>query len=90
MSNEIFKLLVYIVVFLKKGVSKMDFAEFLKREIEGYDYKNIKIYTTSGDEISLKGTSNIIFISEHNMLKIEYTQSKKLIPIFEITQISIN
>ena len=67
----------------------MDFAEFLKREIEGHNYNAIKLYTTSGGEISLEGTSNIIFIAEHNMLKIEYEHEKKLIPIFEITQIAI-
>ena len=68
----------------------MNFAEFLKREFEGYNYDTIKLYTTSGNEISLKGTSNIVFIAEHNMLKIEYEHNKKLIPIFEITQISIS
>lgn len=67
----------------------MDFAEFLKREFENYNYDKIKIFITSGSEISLKGASNIIFIAEHNMLKIEYERSKKLIPIFEIVQISI-
>lgn len=68
----------------------MDFAEFLKREIEGYNYDAIKLYTTSGNEVSLGGASNIIFIAEHNMLKIEYEHDKKLIPIFKITQISIS
>lgn len=90
MSNEILKILIYIVVFLNKGALKMDFGEFLKREIEGYNYEAIKLYTTSGNEISFKGASNIIFIAEHNMLKIEYEHNKKLIPIFEITQIAIN
>lgn len=88
-SNEKLKSLIYILVFLKKGVPKMDFAEFLKREIEGYNLATIKLYTTSGGEVSLKGYSNIVFIAEHNMLKIEYGHDKKLIPIFKITQISI-
>lgn len=68
----------------------MDFAEFLKREIEGYNFDSIKLYTTSGGEISLKGASNIIFVAEHNILKIKYEHSKKLIPIFQITQIIIS